>query len=71
MKILYSLIRLFFYYILFLFLFRAVVFFVKLLLHRPGKHEKEDIINESYKKGGQDRFDYENVVDAEFKEIKK
>ena len=71
MRILYTLIRIAFYYLLFLFIFKAVIFFIKLLFHRPDKYEKYDAGNKSHRKEfSEDKFDYKNVVDAEFEEMK-
>jgi len=64
------LIRLVVYYFLFLFIFRVLVFIIKLFLRRPDKHREYNGVNEDYEESNKDKFNYENVVDAEFKEMK-
>ena len=71
MRVLYSLIRLVFYYFLFLFAFKAVASLVKLFFHRSGRYREGGIADNDNGDSHKDKFDYKNVVDAEFKEIKK
>ncbi|OPX28510.1 MAG: hypothetical protein B1H08_05780 [Candidatus Omnitrophica bacterium 4484_171] len=70
MRILYTLIRIVFYYFLFLFLFKTVIFFIKLFFSHPDKHGRGGAVNKEYNDDSKNKFDYKNVVDAEFKEMK-
>ena len=65
---LHSLLRLLFFYLLFRFLLKVIFLFIKLFWRRPKEYRRETNINKNHGKGGEDAFDYENVVDAEFKE---
>ncbi len=71
MRILLDLLRLFLLYFFFWFIFKSIVLIVRFLWRHPGGHRRRDTINDNYDKRGEDRFDYKNVIDAEFKEIKK